>query len=261
MKWKANSYQPIGTQKNKYTIDVNLNEWKILTICVTDNVSDSEWKQEFTQKHFATNNINTVAKTLLDAIKPSNIENRCKIIADTNWLYLTIDSGGLLPSIRLPNIDNSTAPEFQRKQTGVSPRHYITGGQQPGENNEILHPIPQNNIINIVDESSDDCNEENDTLFQNMKPIEIQDGEHDKSRPKKQSNDIIKILAWFSHIILMVITLCFASICYLYGVAQLYTINMSNLWCNDNKTLNEIHEYNANNNNPLGEEYSCYQIH
>ncbi len=84
MNWKANSYQPIAhnKQNEKYAIDVNLNAWKILTISVANNVNDNEWKQEFTQKHFPTNNINTVTKILVDTVKPSNINKRCKIITD-----------------------------------------------------------------------------------------------------------------------------------------------------------------------------------
>eukprot|EP01084_Bolivina_argentea_P040290 74465_1 len=104
MSWRPKKLEVVETATQyHYTIYANLSTiQQVLTITVTDTITQNQWRQQFVQMNFENINLYKVTKILIDAIKPLNITNRCKIIIYSNYCYLTIDNGKVLPSFALP---------------------------------------------------------------------------------------------------------------------------------------------------------------
>eukprot|EP01084_Bolivina_argentea_P149276 260785_1 len=72
-----------------------------------------------------------------------------------------------------------------------------------------------------------------------------------------------RCIGWLLHIGMLLLTIFFAALSCIYGIGQLYLLQLSDFWCdpNTNYTLPEIRQYNRLHNNEYGDELSCYQTH
>ena len=68
------------------------------------------------------------------------------------------------------------------------------------------------------------------------------------------------LLAYILRILIIISTLFFMALTFLYSYAQLMELDVSNLWCNNVYSLNEIRQHSEQNNLPLGDSESCYII-
>ena len=66
--------------------------------------------------------------------------------------------------------------------------------------------------------------------------------------------------AMILRIAIIIATLFFILLTFLYCYAQLTELDVSNLWCQNKYTLNEIREHSQKNNLPFGDSESCYII-
>eukprot|EP00484_Ammonia_sp_Unknown_P010338 CAMPEP_0197073540 /NCGR_PEP_ID=MMETSP1384-20130603/210656_1 /TAXON_ID=29189 /ORGANISM="Ammonia sp." /LENGTH=574 /DNA_ID=CAMNT_0042512377 /DNA_START=27 /DNA_END=1752 /DNA_ORIENTATION=- len=107
MSWRPKRWEEYvyTTQTTQYDIRATLDHRQVLTITVTESPSQTEYQQEFCQMHFNQRKIEHIAETLLEAIKPLNIRQRCKIFTHADWCYLTVDNGSDFPSFALPKVD------------------------------------------------------------------------------------------------------------------------------------------------------------